>query len=500
MTAAVRAHLRSDVPTVLVEAPAGCGKTYEAAELAFDMLEDLSDGQSVLLLAHTNAAKEEFTRRTKAARSRIVVSTIDSFSAHILSHYTSAFDLPSPLERNLGTRGAQVPFADLSRHALNLLRRAPTIARLLSFKYPLIIGDEHQDASTTQHRLVTTLAQASSSRLRLLADPMQAIFDGEDSVPWAVINSSSDITCALSVPMRWRANRPLGDWILSARAELQAGRPLLLADAPDTVRIVRCDRSNGDQHHHKDVRTISGPALQFIDNAGDQTFSILTYPNASTTTIEKAVHRRGIRVNEGADYERAYSLLDTAINVAGDPQETAVALLKYILSVSVGLSGVDQTRIRSMLGERSLISPPRGRLSAFTPVFSPIYGDEPLYGFFRGCQAVLDLNLANFRLTARLTLLLLSSLSKYSPDAVQDELSAVIGARKATAQKPARTVSTIHKSKGLEFDHVLIAYCGRNHFPDNEQARRRLYVAVSRATETLTLHVPNAAPSPLISI
>lgn len=500
MTAEVRAHLRSDVPTVLVEAPAGCGKTYESAGLAVDKLESLSDGQSVLLLAHTNAAKEEFTRRTKAARSRIVVSTIDAFSAHILRHYASAFNLPSPLDRNLGLRGARIPFADLSRHALDLLRRAPTIARLLSCKHPLIIGDEHQDASTTQHRLLTTLAQAGGGRLRLFADPMQAIFDTGDSVPWAVLDSSSDITCALGVPMRWRDNRPLGDWILSARAALKAGRPLPLADSPDTVRIVRCDRTNGDQYHHNDVRTISGPALRFIDNAGDETFSILTYPNASTTTIEKAVHRRGIRVNEGADYEGAYSLLDTAIDAAGDPQETAVALLEHILSVCVGLSGADQTRIRRMLGEHTLISPPRGRLSALTPVFSPIYSGDPLRGFFRGCRAVLDVNLAGFRLTARLALQLLSSLSKNSRDAVQDELSAVIAGRKAIAQKPARTTSTIHKAKGLEFDHVLIAYCGRNHFPDNEQARRRLYVAISRATKTLTLHVPNAAPSPLIGI
>jgi hypothetical protein len=183
---------------------------------------------------------------------------------------------------------------------------------------------------------------------------MQAIFDTGDSVPWAVMDASADITCSLGAPMRWRENRPLGAWILSARAALDAGRPLPLADAPDTVRIVRCNRSNGEQYQHNDVRTISGPALRFIDSAGDETFSILTYANASTTTIEKAVHRRRIRVNEGADYEGAYSLLDTAIDAAGDPQETAFTLLDHILSVCVGLSGVDQTRIRRMLGEHAL--------------------------------------------------------------------------------------------------------------------------------------------------
>ncbi len=104
MTAALRQLLRSEARHVLVEAAAGCGKTHEAASLAMDAAGQLSSGQKILLLAHTNAAKEEFTRRTRSASGRIEVSTVDSFAARILGPYASAFGLPTPLERNIGAR------------------------------------------------------------------------------------------------------------------------------------------------------------------------------------------------------------------------------------------------------------------------------------------------------------------------------------------------------------------------------------------------------------
>ena len=69
--------LRSEEPNVVVVAAAGCGKTYEAASLAIDLL-NAASGCSVLLLAHTNGAVQEFARRTDGERAR-PCSTIDAF-------------------------------------------------------------------------------------------------------------------------------------------------------------------------------------------------------------------------------------------------------------------------------------------------------------------------------------------------------------------------------------------------------------------------------------
>ncbi|WP_242120909.1 RecQ family ATP-dependent DNA helicase [Aestuariivivens sediminicola] len=48
-------------------------------------------------------------------------------------------------------------------------------------------------------------------------------------------------------------------------------------------------------------------------------------------------------------------------------------------------------------------------------------------------------------------------------------------------------VSTIHKSKGKEFDNVFLILNGFN--PDNDEKRRQLYVAMTRAKQNLTIHL-----------
>lgn len=48
-------------------------------------------------------------------------------------------------------------------------------------------------------------------------------------------------------------------------------------------------------------------------------------------------------------------------------------------------------------------------------------------------------------------------------------------------------VSTMHKAKGREFDNVFVLLEG--FVPDNDEKRRLLYVAMTRAKNSLSLHV-----------
>jgi DNA helicase-2/ATP-dependent DNA helicase PcrA len=65
---------------------------------------------------------------------------------------------------------------------------------------------------------------------------------------------------------------------------------------------------------------------------------------------------------------------------------------------------------------------------------------------------------------------------------------------------PAKAISTVHKAKGLECANVIIMPCDAQHFGDTPAARCRLYVAMSRATRSLTLVVSRTNPSPLIAL
>jgi superfamily I DNA/RNA helicase len=74
-------------------------------------------------------------------------------------------------------------------------------------------------------------------------------------------------------------------------------------------------------------------------------------------------------------------------------------------------------------------------------------------------------------------------------------------ARRRTYSRPApreRCISTIHKAKGLECANVMVMPCDARHFPDNPSNRCLLYVAMSRAMQSLTLVVSKTNPSPLL--
>ena len=59
----VHAALRSDAPLVVVEAPAGCGKTHQGADYARHVAADRSS--RLLILTHTHAACSVFAERTR---------------------------------------------------------------------------------------------------------------------------------------------------------------------------------------------------------------------------------------------------------------------------------------------------------------------------------------------------------------------------------------------------------------------------------------------------
>ena len=62
---------------------------------------------------------------------------------------------------------------------------------------------------------------------------------------------------------------------------------------------------------------------------------------------------------------------------------------------------------------------------------------------------------------------------------------------------PVRAISTIHKAKGLECESVILLPINAATFPDKDDARCLLYVALSRATHRLQLVLSRSNPSPL---
>src|SRR5262249_54174724 len=82
---AVRQALRSDARLVVVEAPAGCGKTHQGADYVGEVAGN--SPERMLILTHTHAACSVFAKRTRGIGSHVEIRTIDSLVAQLATAY-----------------------------------------------------------------------------------------------------------------------------------------------------------------------------------------------------------------------------------------------------------------------------------------------------------------------------------------------------------------------------------------------------------------------------
>lgn len=496
--AELRWALRSEAPSVLVEAPAGCGKTFEAASLAVDAIVQLPSQCQVLLLAHTNAAVQEFSQRTKNIRSRVRVATIDAFCLDLVEPYASALGLPTPLRPMVGLGRDRIGFETLAPKALELLTRAPTIARLVAARHPIIILDEHQDARPDQHAVVRRVAEVGGARLRIFGDSMQAIYErrNEPSVEWDLLEREADLRFYLDAPQRWRHVQELGDWIMLARSELRSGRPLPLRGCPPMVRVSQVpglpDVGFGAGRPH----LMAKPLQQFLRRSIRERSAILARRNAAVWGLHTVAYG-GVVVNEGADCDEAYRALEQAIAASGHPGRLAAVLVGMLDRLSNGVTADRKRSLSKAFGETTITVGRHRELRDFILALQPIYDCPDVSSFCRVVGAILRSppDWLTIRLPACLHLL--SRLRPGDGTEPRTELDAVLMARKLSLRRPSRSVGTVHKAKGWEFEHVLVAHFSATHFPDDIMGRRLAYVALSRATRSVEVLVPGLAPSPL---
>ena len=248
----VRSALRSDAALVVVEAPAGCGKTHQGADYAKDVASADGSGRP-LILTHTHAACSVFAERTRQTKARVEIRTIDSLIGEVATTYHAGLGLPPDIAA--WVRGRENGHAELASTVAALLKRHPMIGAAVARRHPVVICDEHQDSSGDQHSVVTAVHQHGSA-LRVFADPMQRIFDERtpdgafSPCDWDVLKGQADMLAELDTPHRWTDGSPdLGRWTLTARRALRDGGAVDLRSGrrPESVEVVFAE--NRSQRH-----------------------------------------------------------------------------------------------------------------------------------------------------------------------------------------------------------------------------------------------------------
>jgi UvrD-like helicase C-terminal domain/UvrD/REP helicase N-terminal domain len=492
----VRAALRSDAALVVVEAPAGCGKTFEAVACAIDLATSLGEHQEVLLLAHTNAAVAEFRRRARREGARVHATTLDALALGLVAPYAHPLGLPSPLTP--GTSAGDVPFDQLAPKALELLRRAPSLAAALRAHYPVILLDEHQDARRDQHDLAVELGR--SGRVRIFGDPMQAIYDfgGEALMPWDSITDEPGLRTALEDPQRWPHAPDLGAWILAAREALRTGGYLPLDSAPDCVRVVHVSDLDDVPNVNSDrVTPAIIPALGGSLRALNGSTVVLARNNAHVRGLSSAV-RGSLVVHEGVDFSAASAALAQAEAAVGDPAAMACVIVDLLHETGRGLTTALRRQLDASLRPDSLDRGNRRVIAPLLDALEPLYDTSDIPTWCRAIGQVLRHPPGWLRIDLSASLQLLARLRPHEDETPRAALDAAVQHRHDAASVPSRCASTIHKAKGQEFDHVVVAHCSASPFPDKADARRLLYVALSRARRSITIIASGRDPSPLL--
>jgi DNA helicase-2/ATP-dependent DNA helicase PcrA len=327
--ATVAAALRSPHRLVVVEAPAGCGKTYQGAVYASEVSAAIAPGR-LLILAHTHAACDVFAERTARSGARVEVRTIDSLAADIAGAYPPASGV------------SRFDFAATARWAAEVLVQVPFVAEALARRYPVVICDEHQDANSDQHALVMAL-HGAGAQVRVFGDPMQLIYAagrGADLVVdlarWTALVKAADQFERLDTPHRWRdGHEELGRWVLGARTALQAGRPLnLRQDRPPSVRVIAADNVSRASLGFQ----LDAPSRRLVDPVMRRQDGLLVLsPHRKTGQAIRAAFGRSFPIWEG----QTRSALDDLVgNVEGAVNAVALgeAVIGFCQTVCTGFS------------------------------------------------------------------------------------------------------------------------------------------------------------------
>ncbi len=496
----VHAALRSDAPLVLVEAPAGCGKTHQGADYARDVAACLTD--RILILTHTHAACSVFAERTRGSGSRVEIRTIDSLITSIASAYHLGLDLPADVPT--WARKERDGYRKVALRVAVLLKQHPMIAAALARRYPVVICDEHQDCTGDQHALGMALLN-QGARLRVFADPVQRIFKetplagSNPAYDWGALIKQAHAFEELDTPHRWSGCPDLGSWTLVARAVLKSGGKIdLRKNLPASVSIVVAENQARRDRNYQ----LGSTDRRAIDafTRSHASLLVLTRYNETARSLRAFFNRR-LPLWEGHTRPWLEKLVNAISEGRGNCSELVAAVVAFMNGVGKGFSPSAfgdrlKTEVREGCRARS-----RGKPGKIQELGRFLLAEPDHRGVAKLLARLAELKQGD------------ADFSEIEMDHGREFWEAVklgnfedidSGFAEITHRRtygrpkpPDAAISTIHKAKGLECGNVVVMPCDATTFPDREDARCLLYVALSRAKERLMLVVSQSNPSPL---
>jgi DNA helicase-2/ATP-dependent DNA helicase PcrA len=383
------------------------------------------------------------------------------------------------------------------------------IARSLAHRYPIVVCDEHQDSSADQHA-ITMACHNAGAAVRIFGDPMQRIYGSRKKAEieecnrrWESLKATAGVFDELDYPHRWSGERALlGRWILTARTALCAGGQIdLRGPLPSSVSVIFAENQSPRRGGYSLATSDSRPIYDLVRTKE----SILVLAaHKSTVDSLRAFFGRRLPIWEGHVRDGLSTLVGATQKHKGDASTIAQIVVKFISHVATGFS--PSCYAKDLLAEVSsgCVRRRSGRAATLQALGRVILDQPDHKGAAKLLSRLHELTTVDPAFRA-----VKLDYHREFWEAVRigqfdDPLEgfAEISRRRSYARPlpPTKAISTVHKAKGLECSDVLIIPCDAGHFGNSPAARCRLYVAMSRATRSLTLVVSRRNPSPLVVV
>lgn len=405
----------------------------------------------------------------------------------------------------------QMDYDDQMVYAHRILLKYPEILEHFQRRYRYICIDEAQDASKIQHKLVRLLA-GEHKNIFMVGDEDQSIFGFRAAYPQALLEFNEVYPDAKYLLMEHNYR--------STKQIVEAANSFIQKNKNRHPKQMVTNNAEGDPLNQVWVKDRNAQYEYFANvaaNCSTET-AILYRDNESAIPIIDLLERRGqpycCKQLEGAFFNhRIVRDITDIIRFAYDPTDYE-RFEKIYYKISLGINKVQMmTAIKNAKGNREHVLEHVLRLSSLSEWsqkqtkalimhFAAIKNQTAAHAVnriinFLGYAGYISRNNMD---AGKLDILMSLAAREETPERFLERLNALsnIVARGGNSSCPF-ILSTIHSSKGLEYDKVILADVIDNVMPKiqrdqatgssaiTEEERRLFYVAMTRAKKELTV-------------
>lgn len=402
-------------------------------------------------------------------------------------------------------RAGRLVFDDLGALFWRLLDQFPVIEDGYRARYPIVIADEHQDASALQDAVVRRIA---SQTLVVLADPMQLIhgYRGASAERLEAHLRETTARFQLSTPHRWHGRPDIGTWLLDVRATLQREQSTTHSERPLAARVLATDGTRGLNAVLAQIKYTVVGAFKT-----SQRIAVLTRTNDDAARIRRYLSNNNCHPRSADPNEFETSRADiTYLEHHSSPQEVANLAINRLETIVPGLTSTTMKQLRSRVESNGLKLKGTGALArAILKPLEPIYQRGVAYYFQALSEALQACQDRGYHIPQIQTVRIIRDTAadiNQEGQAAELQFALTAYSRRCTDLAVRRTVRegrglyvmNVHQSKGKEFDHVIVAPASGRHFSETDEDRRLFYVALTRARSAWTFITPDSDRSPLL--